>query len=85
MIVKPNKAETTTKSGLIVSDSVMNKRYVEATVVAVGPGNQSADGTYIPLDVTIGAVVLYPINANAINIEDVGTIIFAHDVIAVKN
>ena len=59
IVVKPNEAEKTTASGLVIPDTAKEKPQ-EGTVVAVGPGRWSDDyGKHSPLDIKVGDVVLY--------------------------
>ena len=59
IVVKPNEAEQTTASGLVIPDTAKEKPQ-EGTVVAVGPGRWDEDGEKrIPLDVSEGDVVIY--------------------------
>ena len=59
IVVKPNEAEKTTASGLVILDTAKEKPQ-EGTVVAVGPGRCSDDsGKHTPLDIKVGDVVLY--------------------------
>ncbi len=59
IVVKPNEAEKTTASGLVIPDTAKDKPQ-EGTVVAVGPGRWSDDtGKHTPLDIKVGDVVLY--------------------------
>ncbi|NQV96946.1 MAG: co-chaperone GroES, partial [Acidimicrobiaceae bacterium] len=49
IVVKPNEAEKTTASGLVIPDTAKEKPQ-EGTVVAVGPGRWSDDtGKHFPL------------------------------------
>jgi len=57
IVVKPLEAETTTASGLVIPDTAKEKPQ-EGAVLSVGPGRWE-DGNRIPLDVTVGDVVLY--------------------------
>ena len=57
IVVKASEAETTTASGLVIPDTAKEKPQ-EGTVVAVGPGRFD-DGVRVPMDVTVGDVVLY--------------------------
>ncbi|MGH9021231.1 MAG: co-chaperone GroES, partial [Acidimicrobiales bacterium] len=52
IVVRPNTAEATTASGLVIPDTAKEKP-VEGEVVAVGPG-RFEDGTRVPLDVAVG-------------------------------
>ena len=59
IVVKPNEAEKTTASGLVIPDTAKEKPQ-EGTVVAVGPGRWSDDtGKHTQLDIKVGDVVLY--------------------------
>src|SRR6201995_2965811 len=59
VVVKPNEAETTTASGLVIPDTAKEKPQ-EGKVVAVGPGRWDEDGSKrIPLDVSKGDTVIY--------------------------
>jgi chaperonin GroES len=57
IVVQPSDAETTTASGLVIPDTAKEKPQ-EGTVIAVGPG-RFEDGKRVPLDVSVGDVVLY--------------------------
>ena len=57
IVVKTNEAETTTASGLVIPDTAKEKPQ-EGVVLAVGPGRFD-DGVRVPMDVKVGAVVLY--------------------------
>ena len=58
IVVQANEAETTTASGIVIPDTAKEKPQ-EGTVLAVGPGRVDDSGNRIPLDVSIGDVVLY--------------------------
>jgi chaperonin GroES len=58
VVVQANEAETTTASGLVIPDTAKEKPQ-EGTVVAVGPGRIDDNGNRVPLDVTVGDVVIY--------------------------
>lgn len=58
VIVKPNPAEETTKSGLIIPDTAKEKP-VEGTIVAVGAGRVTEDGKSVPMNLKTGDRVLY--------------------------
>ena len=57
IVVQPSDAEQTTASGLVIPDTAKEKPQ-EGTVLAVGPG-RFEDGARVPLDVSVGDVVLY--------------------------
>ncbi|GAA2450516.1 co-chaperone GroES [Actinomadura vinacea] len=58
IVVQPLEAETTTASGLVIPDTAKEKPQ-EGTVLAVGPGRVDDKGDRVPLDVSVGDVVLY--------------------------
>jgi chaperonin GroES len=58
VVVQANEAETTTASGLVIPDTAKEKPQ-EGTVVAVGPGRIDDNGNRVPLDVSVGDVVIY--------------------------
>ena len=59
VVVKPLEAEQTTASGLVIPDTAKEKPQ-EGEVLAVGPGRWDDEGDKrIPLDVSVGDVVLY--------------------------
>jgi len=57
IVVKPLEAEQTTASGLVIPDTAKEKPQ-EGRVLAVGPG-RFEEGQRLPLDVSVGDVVLY--------------------------
>jgi chaperonin GroES len=58
IVVRPLEAEQTTASGLVIPDTAQEKPQ-EGEVVAVGPGRFDDNGNRVPVDVTVGDVVLY--------------------------
>ena len=58
IVVRPNKSEETTASGLVIPDTAKEKPQ-EGEVVAVGPGRIDDNGNRIPLDVAVGDRVIY--------------------------
>ena len=58
LVVQANEAETTTASGIVISDTAKEKPQ-EGTVLAVGPGRFDDNGNRVPLDVKVGDTVLY--------------------------
>jgi chaperonin GroES len=59
IVVKPNEAEQTTASGLVIPDTAKEKPQ-QGEVLAVGPGRWSDDeGKHFQLDVKTGDTVLY--------------------------
>ena len=59
IVVRPNEAEQTTVSGLVIPDTAKEKPQ-QGEVLAVGPGRRSENtGEIIPLDVKVGDIVVY--------------------------
>lgn len=58
VVVKRTDAETKTATGLIIPDNVAEKPD-QGTVVAVGPGRRTPEGTLIPTSVSVGDRVLF--------------------------
>jgi chaperonin GroES len=59
IVVRPNEAEQTTVSGLVIPDTAKEKPQ-QGEVLAVGPGRRSEQtGEIIPLDVKVGDIVVY--------------------------
>jgi chaperonin GroES len=58
IVVRPNKSEETTASGLVIPDTAKEKPQ-EGEVVAVGPGRIDDNGNRVPLDVAVGDKVIY--------------------------
>ena len=58
LLLKPALAETKTKGGLIIPDTVQEKP-MQGEVVAVGKGKRLEDGRLEPLGVKVGDKVLY--------------------------
>ena len=57
IVVQASEAETTTASGLVIPDTAQEKPQ-EGKVIATGPGRWE-EGKRIPLDVSVGDIVLY--------------------------
>ena len=59
IVVRPGDAEEMTVSGLVIPDTAKEKPQ-QGEVVAAGPGRRSEHtGELIPVDVSVGDVVLY--------------------------
>ncbi|MGH3983197.1 MAG: co-chaperone GroES [Pseudonocardiaceae bacterium] len=58
IVVQASEAETTTASGIVIPDTAKEKPQ-EGKVLAVGPGRINDTGIRIPVDVSVGDVVLY--------------------------
>ena len=58
LVVEPQQREQTTASGLVLPETAAEKPQ-QGEVVAAGPGRRDDDGKRIPLDVSVGDIVLY--------------------------
>ena len=58
LLVRRIEEKETVKGGIIIPDTAKEKPQ-EGTVLAVGPGRIDDKGNRVPLDVSVGDVVLY--------------------------
>jgi len=58
VVIKPSEAEERTAGGIILPDTAKEKPQ-EGSVVAVGPGKISENGTKVAMEVKVGNKVLY--------------------------
>ena len=58
ILVKRVEAESKTKSGIVLPDTV-KERPQEGTILAVGPGRTLDDGTREPIEVSVGEKILF--------------------------
>ncbi len=58
IVIRPKDAEATTASGLVIPDTAKEKPQ-QGEVLAVGAGRRSDSGDLIPMDVSVGDVVVY--------------------------
>ena len=59
IVVRPNSAEATTASGLVIPDTAKEKPQ-QGEVLATGPGRRTdSTGEIIPIGVSIGDTVVY--------------------------
>lgn len=84
IVVKPQDAESTTASGLVIPDTAKEKPQ-QGSVLAVGTGRRSDSGELIPMDVSEGDTVVYSkYGGTEITIEgDDLLILSARDVLAI--
>lgn len=84
VVVRPLGREETTKSGIVLPDTVKEKPQ-RGTVIATGQGRRDDDGARIPLDVTVGDQVLFARYAGTdFKLEDEELLILAEkDVLAI--
>ncbi len=84
IVIKPKEAEATTKSGLVIPDTAKEKPQ-QGDVIAVGAGRRSDTGELIPMDVSVGDVIVYSkYGGTEIALEGVDYLILsARDVLAI--
>lgn len=59
VVIKPRKAEETTKSGIVLPDTMDKGKSEQGEVVAVGPGRLLESGQRQPMSVKEGDKVLF--------------------------
>jgi len=84
IVVRPNEAEETTASGLVIPDTAKEKPQ-QGQVLAVGPGRFGDDNERVPMDISEGDTVVYSkYGGTEITIEGEDLLILnARDVLAV--
>ena len=84
IVVRPNEAEETTASGLVIPDTAKEKPQ-QGEVLAVGAGRLADDDERIPMDVKVGDKVVYSkYGGTEITIEGEDLLILAaRDVLAI--
>ena len=60
ILIKAHSIDKTTDGGIIVPDTAMIKANFLADVIAIGEGYRNADGSYTPLKVKVGDIVVIP-------------------------
>ena len=58
IVVKPIEAMKQTASGILIPDSSTEKPE-QGTVIAVGSGKILPDGSILPMEITVGANIVY--------------------------
>lgn len=58
VIVEPQSAEQTTKSGIVLPDTAQEKPQT-GKIIKVGPGRTTDEGKIIPMELKEGDVVIY--------------------------
>ena len=58
VLVKPRAKNDMTKSGIVLPDTAKEKPQ-EGDVLAVGPGRIDEKGKRVPLDISVGDIVVY--------------------------
>lgn len=65
VVVQTIKADTQTSGGIIIPDNATEKAN-QGTVIAVGAGRRTKEGTIIPLTVQVNDRVLFAANAGQV-------------------
>ncbi|MFA6981526.1 MAG: co-chaperone GroES [Patescibacteria group bacterium] len=58
ILIEPLEKETTLPSGIVIPDTAKEKPQ-EGKVLAVGPGRKDEHGKVVPIEVTVGSIVMY--------------------------
>lgn len=85
LVVKVTKEDKTTKSGIVLPDTVDKEKQETGEVTAVGPGKLLENGTRAPMDVKVGDKILfkkYALDEFKLSDEEFGTLQLS-DVIAI--
>lgn len=84
VLVRPLQREETTKSGIVLPDTVKEKPQ-KGEVIAVGPGRFDEDGDRMPMDVKEGDRVLFAKYAGTeLSLDDVEYLILKEsDILAI--
>ena len=59
LVVKPIQEDITTKSGIVLPDTVDKEKPERGEVVAVGPGRVLDNGNRLPLSIKVGQKILF--------------------------
>ncbi|MCL5006597.1 MAG: co-chaperone GroES [Patescibacteria group bacterium] len=59
IFLEPLENEKTTKSGIVIPDTVEKERPMKGKILAAGPGKLDEKGERIPMSVKVGDVVLF--------------------------
>ena len=85
LVVKPIEKEEVTRGGIVLPDTAKEKPQ-EGKVLAVGPGRLSDDGKRLPMDISVGDIVIYAkYGGTEIKIDDEELVILREsDILAKK-
>ena len=71
LFIEPIKEEKTTKSGIVLPETMEKEKPIKGKIIAVGPGKRNEKGEIIQMSVKIGDVVLFKkYGPDEIEIED---------------
>lgn len=83
VVVRPAEKEKVSPGGIVIPDTAQKKTQ-KGTVVAVGPGVRSSDGSLIPVEVKEGDTVLFSAyGGNEIKLDEDILILRSADIFAV--
>ncbi len=85
IIVEANDDEKTTKSGIVLPDTINKERPEQGTVISVGPGKMAKSGTRQPVSVKVGQKILFTKYApNEVEVDDKKYLVISEsDVLAI--
>jgi chaperonin GroES len=85
VIVKPLKENETTKSGIVLPDTVDKEKPEKGEVIAIGPGKLMENGQRSPMSVKVGdKVVFKKYSPDEIKVDDEEVLVLNEsDIIAV--
>jgi len=85
LIIQTTEVDTTTKSGIVLPETIDKEKPQQGEVIAVGPGRMSDDGKRLAMSVAVGQKVLFKKYApDEIKIEDKEYLVLSEsDVIAI--
>ena len=59
LFIEPIEEEKTTKSGIVLPETMEKEKPIKGKIIAVGPGKRNEKGEIIQMSVKIGDVVLF--------------------------
>ena len=59
ILVKPQKVETKSSSGIVLPDTVDKEKPQQGEVISLGTGKLGADGKRVPFSVKVGDIILF--------------------------
>lgn len=71
IVVKPEEVKEQTEGGLFIPQGIDDGKPVQGEVVAVGPGLYNQNNERIPVNLNVGATVMYG-KKTAMEVEDGG-------------
>lgn len=80
VIIKPITEDETTKSGIILPDTVDKEKPEKGEVIAVGPGKILNNGQLAPMNVKVGDKIMFKkYSPNEIKVDDKEYLIISED------